>query len=89
MLIISLLAVFAVALAGADEKNDEALKKRYQELKAEFQAGQEQLELLEERKQALERTLLRISGAIQVLEELGVSDGETPKPAEKGPARKE
>lgn len=47
----------------------EQLEKRLAELKAEFEAGQRQLETVESQANALRQTLLRISGAIQVLEE--------------------
>jgi hypothetical protein len=40
------------------------------QLKSEFQKGQQQMAFLEQRRQELRDTLLRISGAIQVLEEL-------------------
>ena len=40
------------------------------QLKAEFQKGQQQMAFLEQRRQELRDTMLRISGAIQVLEEL-------------------
>jgi hypothetical protein len=39
-------------------------------LKKEFEKGQEELNRLEQRRQELYATMLRISGAIQVLEEL-------------------
>jgi predicted nucleic acid-binding Zn-ribbon protein len=47
----------------------EQLKKRLQELKHEFESGQEVLADLEIKKQNLQNTLLRIQGAIQVIEE--------------------
>lgn len=47
----------------------ERLKKRLDELKAEFATGQSQLQDLETKATTLRQTLLRISGAIQVLEE--------------------
>jgi prefoldin subunit 5 len=40
------------------------------QLKKELERGQQQMALLEQRRQELRDTLLRISGAIQVLEEL-------------------
>lgn len=46
------------------------LTQRLQQLKSEFEAGQKMLADLEQKKANLEQTLLRISGAIQVLEEL-------------------
>jgi hypothetical protein len=48
----------------------EQLVERLQQLKAEFASGQKMLAELEQKKANLEQTLLRISGAIQVLEEL-------------------
>lgn len=46
------------------------LKQRLDALKAEYQAGQQVLADLETRQLELRQTMLRISGAIQVLEEL-------------------
>jgi hypothetical protein len=48
----------------------EESERRLAELKAEFEAGQQMLADLETRQADLRETLLRISGAIQVLEEL-------------------
>ena len=45
------------------------LQRRLTELKNEFDAGQKALADLDQKRHALEQTLLRISGAIQVLEE--------------------
>jgi predicted nuclease with TOPRIM domain len=47
----------------------EQLEKRLNELKAEFEKGQKTLTELEAQQANLRETLLRISGAIQVLEE--------------------
>ncbi|HMV49835.1 MAG TPA: hypothetical protein PLD20_07365 [Blastocatellia bacterium] len=47
----------------------EQLRNRLAELKAEFEKGQQQLQDLETQATGLRQTLLRISGAIQVLEE--------------------
>ncbi len=47
----------------------EQLEKRLNELKSEFESGQKTLADLEARQMNLRNTLLRISGAIQVLEE--------------------
>lgn len=47
----------------------ERLEKRLDELKAEFEQGQKMLVDLESRQESLKHSLLRISGAIQVLEE--------------------
>ncbi len=48
----------------------EQAERRVAELKAELQKGQQVLAELEARQAELRQTLLRISGAIQVLEEL-------------------
>jgi chromosome segregation ATPase len=45
------------------------LEKRLAELKAEFESGQKMMAELDQKRANLEKTLLRISGAIQVLEE--------------------
>jgi chromosome segregation ATPase len=47
----------------------EQLEERLRSLKEEFERGQKKLEGLDEESQKLRHTLLRISGAIQVLEE--------------------
>ncbi len=47
----------------------EQLEQRLETLKAEFETGQKSLSELESRQASLRETLLRISGAIQVLEE--------------------
>ena len=47
----------------------EQLKKRLAELKAEFASGQKAMAELETKQVNLRDTLLRISGAIQILEE--------------------
>lgn len=50
----------------------EKLQKRLTELKQEFEKGQQQLDSLDKQRAELRDTLLRISGAIQVLgEEIG------------------
>ncbi len=48
----------------------EQLERRLDQLKAEFEAGQQMLADLEAKQANLRETLLRISGAIQVLEEV-------------------
>ena len=47
----------------------EQLKQRLEDLKAEFESGQKVLAELDAKQANLRETLLRISGAIQVLEE--------------------
>jgi len=52
------------------------LQQRLQALKAEYEAGQQVLANLEAKKSSLRETLIRISGAIQVLEEeLAIANG--------------
>lgn len=48
----------------------ERFRKRLNELKTEFESGQKMLTDLEQRQSNLKNTMLRISGAIQVLEEI-------------------
>ena len=48
----------------------EQLEARLQELRSEFEIGQNAITEIEMQEAKLRRTLLRISGAIQVLEEL-------------------
>jgi chromosome segregation ATPase len=50
--------------------NHEVIEARIKELKDNYQAGQAQLRSLEAQQKDLQQTLLRISGAIQVLQEL-------------------
>lgn len=47
----------------------EQLQKRLESLKSEFESGQKALSELEQKQISLREVLLRISGAIQVLEE--------------------
>ena len=49
---------------------NEQLERRLSELKAEFESGQKMLQELDQKRANLEKTMLRISGAIQGLEEL-------------------
>jgi hypothetical protein len=59
------------------------LQTRLAELKREYQLGEGQLGELTRRETALRETLLRIAGAIQVLEELlAGAAGEAPVPAD-------
>jgi predicted nuclease with TOPRIM domain len=56
--------------------NDE-LRARLVDLRAEFEVGERRLRELEQQQQALRDTLLRISGAIQVLQELTGEDADS------------
>ena len=56
----------------------ERLEQRLQQLRAEFQAGQSMLAELDHKRANLEQTLLRISGALQVLEELLAAEQAAP-----------
>ena len=47
----------------------EQLTQRLSQLKAEYETGEKMLAELEQKQRTLRETLLRISGAIQVLEE--------------------
>ncbi|TMC10485.1 MAG: hypothetical protein E6J41_08105 [Chloroflexi bacterium] len=59
-----------------------ALDERLRELSAELTRGERQLMALDQQRQQLRDTLLRISGAIQVLRELASdADGESARAA--------
>jgi chromosome segregation ATPase len=60
----------------------EQLEQRVSELRAEQQKGQQMLAELEAKQAELQQTLLRISGAIQVLEELLASPAVGASPAD-------
>lgn len=60
---------------------EEQLRRRLEELKREFEAGQARLRELEAEQARVRDTLLRISGAIQVLEEALIQET---KPGEAG-----
>jgi hypothetical protein len=64
---------------------DERLQERLTELRREYAVGDARLRELVQQEAALRETMLRISGAIQVLEELGTAgpepaDGAGPEP---------
>ena len=64
-----------------DEQNtDQRLKERLAELRHEYTVGEARLQELTRQETALRETLLRISGAIQVLEELGEPTEPAPGP---------
>ncbi len=56
---------------------EETINGRLTALRADFEAGRRELVALEERSAELRRLLLRLSGAIQVLEELAAA-GDVP-----------
>lgn len=56
----------------------ERLEKRLNELKAELEAGEKLLADITSKQGSLQGSLLRISGAIQVLQEVLASGGEAP-----------
>ena len=57
----------------------EQAKLRLEELKKEFETGQSQLQELDRQQTRLRETLLRISGAIQILEEMLASENSQPQ----------
>ncbi len=60
----------------------EQLQKRLEELKSEFDSGQKMIAEFEKKRSDLEVTMLRISGAVQVIEEMLKQDQEEePEPA--------
>lgn len=56
------------------------LEKRLSELKKEFEEGQRMLSEVEAKRENLRQSLLRISGAIQVLEEELAKEAQRPEP---------
>ena len=54
------------------------MEQRLEDLKHEYEAGQKMLADLEQKKMNLQQTMLRISGAIQVLEEMLAADAPVP-----------
>ncbi len=63
------------------------LQHRLAQLKAEYESGEQMLAEMEQKQRTLRDTLLRISGAIQVLEEeLGKSDAEPVEASANGTA---
>ena len=55
------------------------IHERLEELRREADTGRRQLELLDLRRVELRDTLLRIGGAIQVLEELDAGENDVPR----------
>jgi len=61
----------------------ELLEKRLAELKTEYEQGEKMLSDLDARREQVRQTLLRISGAVQILEEmLKVESAVAEKPPE-------
>lgn len=54
------------------------MEKRLTELREQLDVGRQQLELLDRQRAELRDTMLRISGAVQVLEELLAEEGAAP-----------
>lgn len=74
---------------------DDKVQARLELLRQEFETGQKRLAEIETQRAQLTETMLRISGAIQVLEELSgerpleeapAGNGKQAKPKEKAPA---
>jgi predicted nuclease with TOPRIM domain len=65
----------------------EQLEQRLQQLRTEYDAGQQMLAELEAKQRTLRDTLLRISGAMQVLQEM-LESSENPAHVEPGQADK-
>jgi hypothetical protein len=61
-------------LTTTSEAMTDRIDARLRELRAEYEAGQKMLADLDTRRSALTNTLLRIDGAIRVLQELGAAD---------------
>jgi hypothetical protein len=59
---------------------EETLQRRLEVLRGEFEKGQRHLDTLDRERQEVRDTLLRIGGAIQVLEELTAGDGDGAAP---------
>ena len=62
------------------------LEERLEKLKAEFESGQKMLADVEARRAELQNTLLRISGAIQVVEELLAQEAKPEDHGDEDPA---
>jgi hypothetical protein len=60
-----------------DHSGNSIMKQRLEQLKVEFEKGQKQLVILDQRRHELRDTLLRIEGAIQIMKELLDENSET------------
>jgi len=65
--------------------NEQTIRARIEELRANYQAGRTQLQRLQAQQDELQHTLLRISGAIQALEEL-LQEPDAAEPSSAPPA---
>ena len=63
---------------------NEKINQRLAELRNEYQGGQQLLQELQQKQANLEQTLLRIAGAIQVLEEIQVVEEQPSESFAKG-----
>jgi predicted RNase H-like nuclease (RuvC/YqgF family) len=69
-----------------ESKELRAMDERLNELRIELDKGERRLDGLDRERAELQRTMLRISGAIQVLEELTVAGDGHPAPIEQARA---
>ena len=65
-----------LGVSGGLIMKEQQVEQRLQQLKLEFESGQKMLADLDAKKADLQQTLLRISGAIQVLEEMLIGENE-------------
>lgn len=65
-------------MTDADQILEKRLKERLETLRAEYRSGQDQLAALDTRRSDLQNTMLRIAGAIQVLEETLAATADKP-----------
>jgi chromosome segregation ATPase len=72
-------SVLSIQTQKASHTMREQLQSRLAQLKAEYESGEQMLAELEQKQRTLRDTLLRISGAVQVLEE---ELGKAAEPAE-------
>lgn len=60
---------------------NDKLKQRLDALKSEYDAGQKMLTELDTRRQEISRMMLRIEGAMQVIQELLAQESAAPEPS--------
>lgn len=56
-------------MSDTEQILEKRLKERLETLRSEYRSGQEQLAALDTRRADLQNTMLRIAGAVQILEE--------------------